>query len=48
MRRPQAIPLIASALGGILVAAVVLVAQPFGRTVHSRVLARRAGAPSPR
>jgi putative serine protease PepD len=43
MRRHVALPLISSALGGIVAALVVLLAHPFGSTVHRRVLAGATG-----
>jgi putative serine protease PepD len=44
MRRPQAVPFIASVLGGATAAAVVLVAHPLGATVHRRVLSAQGGS----
>jgi putative serine protease PepD len=43
MRRQVAVPLISSALGGIVAALVVLVAHPFGSTVHRRIVAGTTG-----
>lgn len=43
MRRQFAVPLISSALGGAAAALVLLVAHPFGTTVHRRVLASTGG-----
>jgi S1-C subfamily serine protease len=43
MRRQHAVPLISSALGGVIAALVVLVAHPFANTLHRRILTTTAG-----
>ena len=43
MRRHVAVPLIASALGGIVAAVVVLLAHPFAQTANRRVIVGSAG-----
>lgn len=43
MRRQLTVPLISSALGGIVAAVVVLLAHPFGLTTHRRVLVGPTG-----